>query len=132
MHRLLSDCASGEQCDHINGNGLDNRLSNLRKCTHRQNSYNKKKQANGITSKYIGVFFDKNRKTWGAAVQCGSNRWRKRFDSEIMAAKARDVIALKFFGEFASLNFPNASGLDSFRKEHPAIMKRIQGLCGIL
>ena len=42
LHRQLTKAQKGQIVDHINGNGLDNRMDNLRICTHSQNSYNKK------------------------------------------------------------------------------------------
>src|SRR3990167_9841185 len=42
MHRLILGNHSGITIDHINGNGLDNRKSNLRFCTHAQNMANRK------------------------------------------------------------------------------------------
>ena len=43
VHRVIFAILKGyfpEEIDHVNGNRLDNRIENLRACTHLQNSYN--------------------------------------------------------------------------------------------
>jgi len=68
MHRLILGLNKGdkEQGDHINHNGLDNRRGNLRKVTAQQNSCNN--QAQGGSSKYRGVYWNKRDKGWQAYI----------------------------------------------------------------
>src|SRR5215470_7214120 len=42
MHRLITGCPKGKEVDHINHDTLDNRRSNLRIVTHKQNQQNGK------------------------------------------------------------------------------------------
>ena len=51
MHRFLMNTPINKVTDHINGNGLDNRKSNLRICSISENTINSKKSANK-SSKY--------------------------------------------------------------------------------
>lgn len=105
-HRLIMGCPKEMQVDHINGNRLDCRKSNLRICTNQQNQWNRRPE--GGSSKYKGVWLFKKVKKWTAKIYLNNkNVYIGIFKTEIEAAKAYDKKAKELFGEFARLNFPN-------------------------
>lgn len=95
--------------DHKNGNGLDNRRSNLRFCTNAQNQHNQRKwgsrSGKPLSSRYKGVSWHR-RGHWRAKIQAqGKRRYLGQFQSEEAAARAYDRAARELHGEFAVLNF---------------------------
>ena len=100
MHRLILGCTPSEECDHINGNGLDQRRTNLRKCSHQQNQCNQRKRRGG-TSRYKGVSWYPRGGKWRALA---AKKFLGYFASEIDAARAYNAAASEMFGEFARLN----------------------------
>ena len=104
IHRLIMNAESGQEIDHINGDGLDNRKENLRFCTKSQNQMNKRRQKNA-GSKYRGVSWDKQYNKWRALIGWkGKIISLGRFDDIDDAAKAYNAKALGLAGEFATLN----------------------------
>lgn len=104
MHRTIMRAEKGQSVDHRNRDTLDNRVSNLRFATKSQNAANSKKMirptiAGRLQSQFKGVTWEK-----GAWTACTNGKYIGRFQSEIEAAKAYNVAALKCFGEFARLN----------------------------
>lgn len=109
MHRVILGLKPGDkrQCDHIDGDGLNNQRSNLRVCTIQQNSQSRKKQK-GTTSKYKGVSFDRQHRKWQVSIRVNHKHIHLgRFRSESAAARCYNKAALKYFGEFALTNHPN-------------------------
>ena len=106
MHRIILGLEKGEYCDHINGNRLDNRRSNLRKATMNQNNQNR--ASRGSSSGYRGVSWHKAGKCWEARISVNKRDIRLGlFKNPIDAAKAYDASAQELHGEFARFNFPN-------------------------
>lgn len=104
MHRLLLGLQPGEICDHKDGNGLNNKLDNIRKCTFSQNQQNKSKTTNTTTSKYKGVYLKRLYK-WYASIRINTKFIHLGvYDTEIEAARAYNTAALRMFGQFAKLN----------------------------
>jgi len=101
MHRELLRPPTGMTVDHINGNGLDNRRSNLRLASYSQNQQNKKSKIH--SSQFKGVSWHKKKKKWEGRIRLGRLRHLGYFASEMEAALAYDAAALESFGEFALL-----------------------------
>lgn len=104
MHRLLmaDKLAAGEIVDHRDGNGLNNRRSNLRAATRAQNSLNRPADA-GRTWK--GVHRYGGSKSWVARIgKAGVIYYLGSFDSPRKAAAAYNRVARRLHGEFARLN----------------------------
>jgi uncharacterized Rmd1/YagE family protein len=103
MHRLIMD-ASKKCVDHINGNGLDNRKSNLRLCERHENALNRVINYNNVSG-YKGVSWFKVVKKWRAQIQYKKVVYHLGcFEKRIDAAKAYNEAAIKYHGEFANLN----------------------------
>lgn len=110
MHRFLLNISDKNIIiDHINRNPLDNRKCNLRICTYQQNAHNRGKQSKKCKSIYKGVYFRNSpnrKKQWQARITIGNKKIRLGcYYTEKEAAEAYDKGALKYFKEFAYLNF---------------------------
>lgn len=108
LHRMIMLPDPGQEVDHRNGDGLDNRKDNLRICRHRDNLRNQKKMRAG-TSPYKGVYWNRARSKWqsqigGREIPAGKN-YLGLFADAVDAALAYDVAAISHFGEFARPNF---------------------------
>jgi len=128
LHRLIMSRVEGrelrrsERVDHKNHNGLDNRRENLRLASSSQNHANSRKarsspHGGGVcTSKYKGVYRRAERLHLGWYVCIGScgpdsavvtpRTYLGRYPTEEEAAMVYDKAAIRLYGEFAYLNFP--------------------------
>lgn len=109
MHREILGLKRGDkrQGDHEEvTRTLDNRRSNLRISTHRENKQNARATRQN-TSGFIGVTLHSQTGAWTAHI---SHENRKIhigcFASRESAARARDIEAIRLRGRFARLNFP--------------------------
>jgi hypothetical protein len=103
MHRAIMNAPAGFDVDHKDNNGLNNLRSNLRICTHAQNSINQQKHKNN-TSGYKCVY--PVRKRWCAKIRYNNkNVHLGMFDTPEDAARAYDAKAKELYGEFARTNF---------------------------
>lgn len=95
--------------DHIDGDGSNNRIANLREATNAENMRNRGGNKN-TTSQYCGVSWHRQTSKWLARIMLfGKRTHLGSFTDEIEAAKAYDVAALKLHGNFARLNFPEGT-----------------------
>jgi len=108
MHRFILNAKKGQEVDHINTNGLDNRRSNIRICTRIENCMNSKKidqNKRKTSSVYKGVSFDRENNKYRARIKYnGKLIYLGRFKNEYDAAESYNQAAAKLFGKFAKLN----------------------------
>lgn len=110
MHREILNAKPGQEVDHVLGESspgiVHNWRANLRLCSHVQNLQGFKRKKKGMSSRFRGVCWWEDRQKWTAQIQVkGRKRHLGVFESEENAARAYDVAAKRFFGEFASPNF---------------------------
>lgn len=104
MHRMILGLRPDQATDHINGDSLDNRRTNLRIATLSQNQHNRKPNKESA-SKYKGVSRTCGNSSWRAQIRIkGEKMHLGSFLIEEEAAQAYDEAALKYFGEFALTN----------------------------
>jgi len=103
LHRIITKARHGEQVDHINGNRLDNRLSNLRIVTNQQNQMSRHAV---IKYGYKGVM--KHGSGYRATIKYNQKIIRLgTYPTIKRAAMAYNQAALALFGEYAVINEVN-------------------------
>jgi len=105
MHRTLTNAQRGEVVDHINGNTLDNRKENLRRCSIAENSRNSRRHKGHA---FKGVFMGRGSRInkWGCRLyKRGKVHYGKFQATQELAAAEYDRIARIHFGDFARKNF---------------------------
>jgi hypothetical protein len=104
MHRLLLGNPVGLVIDHINGDGCDNRRSNIRAVPNVVNLHNRGPSKTN-TSGYSGVHFDRGK--WRAMIRLGGRRVNLgRFTEAKEAARAYDLAVMQNRDRLAFTNFP--------------------------
>lgn len=114
LHRLILErvigrkLELGEMSDHKDRNRQNNQRDNLRLATKADNMHNKSPQRDN-KSGYKGVYYKKDgqrRRRWKAQIHIANKMHHLGyFHTPEEAAKIYDQAAIKFFGEFAYLNF---------------------------
>lgn len=109
MHRMIMNPPEEMLIDHIDGDGLNNRRSNLRVCTHQQNMANQRLLSRN-TSGYKGVYYGgkpsgNSKRPWCAKISDNNKSMHLgRYESREEAAQAYDSKALELYGEYAATN----------------------------
>ena len=107
--KIMTRADPMDTIDHINNQPDDNRFSNLREATHSQQCRNTTSREMS-SSKFLGVSWQKDREKWRVRIR-GNGKLKHigLFTCEIEAARAYDAAAAEHYGEFANLNFSEAS-----------------------
>ena len=91
-HRLIWFMVHGKfpvnMLDHINGNKLDNRISNLREATHQENMQNKTKADSDSKTGFLGVYLHQKKFLARIQVSKGRRKYLGRFDTPEEAHEA--------------------------------------------
>lgn len=100
MHRAIMNAPSGMFVDHIDGDGLNNRRSNLRLATHAQNCKNRRPNVKTITG-LKGVYADRDRPRFRATIKSDGVLYRLGwFKTPKEASDAYQKASLRLHGEF--------------------------------
>ena len=102
VHRLIMNVNDPKlTIDHINGNPLDNRKTNLRICTQSNNCKNKSINSNN-KSGIVGVYFDNRTQKWVANIKVNYKKINLGYFNTLdEAAKMRKEAEEKYFGDYS-------------------------------
>lgn len=107
VHRVLLNAPNGIGVDHINGNSLDNRRSNLRLATTQQNGCNRAMSRNN-TSGYKGVTLCTGKWSpgkWKSTIKVNMKEiYLGVFRTKQEAHEAYQAASVKYHGEFRRQN----------------------------
>jgi len=104
LHRLIMKAGPSDIIDHENGNGLNNRRSNLRKVTKSQNQFNRRLTVNETK----GVYFRRSKSRWVARIGVNNKQIHLGyFDNKEEATLARLKAEKKYHKEHAGLGTEN-------------------------
>jgi hypothetical protein len=104
-HRVVWLLQTGEwptkHIDHIDGNGLNNKWSNLREVTPSQNAMNQKVRSDSASG-VKGVSYDKKRNMWYVYIDIDKKRKHLgRYETKEEAIAARSAAEKVYHGEYA-------------------------------
>ena len=100
MHRAILSPPDDKEVDHINGDGLDNRLANLRIVSREQNQRNSKRRSDN-TSGFKGVSLHGKSGKWQARIRIdGKQKSLGIFRTKEEAHKAYCDASKKYHGEY--------------------------------
>jgi len=97
IYHMMNDYSlrQNQIIDHIDGDGLDNRLDNLRVCTHQQNTQNRGASKNSKTG-IRGVNFDKRIQKYCARIKHnGKQIWLRNSTGRIYFDTIEEAIKLR-------------------------------------
>lgn len=103
LHRVIAGASKGQIVDHIDGNPLNCRRSNLRTCDPIGNARNRGRKRTS-KSPYKGVWQKPSGRWQSIIMDAGKFHNLGVFDTPEAAAAAYDKAALRLHGEFARLN----------------------------
>ena len=103
MHRLVMNFPKNKEVDHKKHNKRDNRKSELRICSPKENHMNMPMQSNN-TSGFTGVCYHKDNNTWMVRIRDNVIGYYK---DKNKAIKARKEAEEQYFGEWS---FKNSTG----------------------
>lgn len=100
LHRQLLKASPGDQVDHANGNGLDNRRENIRIASSAQNMQNRPVQRNNVSG-LKGVHYRKDRGTYRARIVVDGREINLgTYKSPQDASRAYEKASAQYFGQF--------------------------------
>ena len=127
LHRYIMNMNNSNLVvDHINRNPLDNRKSNLRICSYKENSFNKSIRVDN-TSGIPGVSFHKTNKKWRAKIKYNNLTIHLGYFEDINEALINRRVAEEIlFGEYSPNEKLDNVEEELIQKARENVMRRIE------